>query len=45
MAFRNVDGVGLDALGLSLAEGNAIQCRLQNELTQFQVDQANRQDK
>ena len=26
---RSVDGVGLDALGLSLAEGKAIQCRLQ----------------
>ena len=32
---RSVDGVGLDALGLSLAEGKAIQGRLQEELTQF----------
>lgn len=42
---RSVDGVGLDALGLSLAEGKAIQCRLQEELTQFQADQASRQDR
>ena len=42
---RSVDGVGLDALGLSLAEGKAIQCRLQEELTQFQVDQASQHDR
>jgi hypothetical protein len=32
-ADRSVDGVGFHALGLSLAEGKAIQCRLQEELT------------
>ena len=42
---RSVDGVGLDALGLSLAEGKAIQCRLQEEFTQFQAEQASRQDR
>jgi hypothetical protein len=42
---RSVDGVGLDALGLSLAEGKAIQCRLQEVLTQFQVDQASQHDR
>jgi hypothetical protein len=32
---RSVDEVGFHALGLSLAEGKAIKCRLQEELTQF----------
>lgn len=37
---RIVDGACLDNFGLSLKEGKEIQRRLQEELTQFQTDQA-----
>lgn len=37
---RSVDRARLDDFGLSLEEGKAIQHRLQEALTQFQVDQA-----
>lgn len=42
---RPVDGARFDDLGLSLEEGKAIQCRLQEEMTQFQADQAGQQDR
>jgi hypothetical protein len=42
---RSVDGARLDEFGLSLEEGKAIQRRLQEELTQFHVDQASQQDR
>jgi hypothetical protein len=42
---RIVDGARLDDLGLSLGEGKAIQRGLQEELTQFQTDQAGQQDR
>ncbi|WP_322887333.1 ISKra4 family transposase (plasmid) [Sinorhizobium medicae] len=42
---RIVDGACLDDLGLSLGEGKAIQRRLQEELVQFQTDQAGQQDR
>lgn len=41
---RSVDGVGLEALDFSLADGKAIRGRLKEELTQFQVDQASQHD-
>lgn len=40
---RIVDGARLDDLGLSLGEGKTIQRRLQEEMTQFQTDQAAQQ--
>jgi hypothetical protein len=42
---RIIDGARLDDFGLSLEEGKAIQRRLQEELTQFQTDEAGRQDR
>lgn len=42
---RIVDGARLDDLGLSLGDGKVIQRRLQEELTQFQADQAGQQDR
>ncbi|OOG72934.1 hypothetical protein B0E45_08095 [Sinorhizobium sp. A49] len=42
---RIVDGARLDDLGLSLRDGKVIQRRLQEELTQFQADQAGQQDR
>lgn len=42
---RDVDGARLGDFGLSLEGGKAIQRRLQEELTQFQTDQAGRQDR
>lgn len=42
---RIVDGARLDDFGLSLEEGKAIQRRLQEELTQIQVDQASQLDR
>ena len=42
---RIVNGARLDDFGLSLEEGKAMHCRLQEELTQFQVDQASKQDR
>lgn len=42
---RIVDGARLHDFGLSLEEGKVIQRRLQEELTQVQVDQAGQQDR
>lgn len=42
---RIVDGARLDDFGLSLEEGKAIQRRLQEQLTQFQTDQAGQKDR
>jgi hypothetical protein len=42
---RIVDGARLDEFGLSLEEGKTIQGRLQEELAQFQADQASQQDR
>ena len=42
---RMVEGARFDELGLSLEDGKVIQRRLQEELTQFQVDQASRHDR
>lgn len=42
---RIVDGARLNEFGLSLEESKGIQGRLQEELAQFQVDQAGQQDR
>ena len=42
---RVVEGARFDDFGLSLEEGKVIQRRLQEELTQFQVDQASQHDR
>ena len=42
---RIVEGARFDDFGLSLEEGKVIQRHLQEELTQFQVDQASQRDR
>ncbi|ANN60861.1 hypothetical protein EFV37_32700 [Mesorhizobium loti] len=42
---RNVDGPRLDDFRPPLEKGRAIQRRLQEELAQFQTDQAGQQDR